>query len=109
MVRIFREISRFSKKEIDSLFLAAKQKVRNPYFLLLQGARGKEFGRLLPVISKKVGNACVRNRIRRQLKSIFFVHKAYEAPFDYIAIIRRSAAGLSFVQLQELFLKGLQK
>ena len=109
MVRIFREISRFSKKEIDSLFLAAKPKARNPYFLLLQGAKGKEFGRLLPVVSKKVGNACVRNRIRRQLKSIFFTHKAYEAPFDYVVIVRRPAAELSFAQLQELFLKGLQK
>lgn len=109
MVRIFRELSRFTKKEIDQLFSVAKPVIRNAHFVLLQAAKVNEFGRLLPVVSKKVGNACIRNRIKRQLKSIFYAHKAYERPFDYAIIVKAATADLSFAQLEALFVKGLQK
>ena len=59
--------------------------------------------------SRKVGNAPERNKLRRQIKNIFFENKLYEMNYDWIAILRPTIKELTFDQLKELILTPCKK
>ena len=57
-------------------------------------------------VSRKVGNAAVRNRVKRRLREIFRTNKAaWPANIDFVVIARRSAADAAFTELQEDLLR----
>ncbi len=109
MSRIAREISRFTKKEIDQAFSKARRVLKHPGFDILITPAQKEFGRILVIASRKVGNAPVRNKIKRQLKSIFYEEKVYAFNNDYIVIVRAQVSALSFDKIKELFLSIVEQ
>lgn len=102
MPRIAGKITRFTKKEIDKLFATVRRRVRSKGLVILLSPRQKDFGRILIITSRKVGNAPERNKIRRRLKSIFYEEKLYEAPYDCIVIVKKEAVILSFEALKKL-------
>ena len=102
MARIAGKISRFTKKEIDTLFATVRRRVKNPTLDILLGPRQKDFGRILIIASRKVGNAPERNKIRGRLKSIFYEEKLYETPYDCIVIVKKGAVSLTFAALKKL-------
>jgi len=99
MARIFRALTRFSKIEIDRAFSSATRVVRRPDMTILASQRQGDFARILPVISRKVGTAPMRNRLRRRLKAIFFEEKLWEREHDLLVLTRPGAAELSFEEL----------
>jgi|SRR5579863_1656433 ribonuclease P protein component len=109
MPSIAREITRFSKKEIDYLFQRARRVLKHPAFVILLAPRQREFGHILIIASRKVGNAPERNKIRRQLKSIFYEEKLFEHPFDVAIIVHKYAVDVSFDQLKELLMDVYKK
>lgn len=109
MSRIAREISRFTKKEIDQAFSKARRVLKHPGFDILVAPAQKEFGRILVIASRRVGNAPVRNKIKRQLKSIFYEEKIYTLGNDYIVIVRAHAATLPFTTIKDLFLSTVER
>jgi len=100
------KITQFTKKEIDKLFDTAQRQIKNPALDILLGPRQKDFGRILIITSRKVGNAPQRNKIRRRLKSIFYEEKLYETPYDYIVIVKKEAVTLSFETLKKLLCRA---
>lgn len=108
MPRIAREITRFTKQEIDQAFAQAERVAHNPYITILRAPRQKEFGHILIIASRKIGNAPQRNKLRRQLKSIFYEEKLYELPYNCIIITRPGATEISFDQLKEMLVKALK-
>lgn len=60
-----------------------------------------QHGKLLVVIPKKFGNACARNRFRRQVKAIFYESKLYLHPIESVLIVYAQAKALSFDQIKE--------
>jgi len=109
MSRIAGKITRFTKKEINKLFDTAQRQVKNSALDILLGERQKDFGRILIIASRKVGNAPERNKIRRRLKSIFYEEKLYETPYDYIVIVKKEAVTLSFEALRKLLRHAYSK
>lgn len=51
-------------------------------------------------VSKKIGNAVLRNKLKRQIKNII-VKNNYQNNFNCIIIIRRSILNLSFKEKEE--------
>ena len=108
MSRIAREISRFTKKEIDQAFSQARRVLKHPGFDILVAPAQKEFGRILVIASRRVGNAPARNKIKRQLKSLFYENQIYTRGNDYIVIVRAYATTLSFTTIKDLFLSIIE-
>lgn len=59
-------------------------------------------------VSKKIGNAVVRNRIKRQIKSILD-EKHYKNGFNCIIIVRKSLLDFDFNGMRETLFEQIQK
>lgn len=108
-MRLFKKISQFSKSEIDVAFKRAHGVLKHDGLTVLCAPAQKEYGRILIIASKKVGNAPQRNRLRRQFKNIFFENKLWETKQDTIVILRAAAKDIPFAFLQEFLLKAVKK
>ncbi len=103
------------KKRAD--FVAAakgrRQHLRN--FVLQarerETASDGESARIGFTVTKKVGNAVVRNRIRRRLREVARLAEtsAFSAGCDYVVAARREALDASFDELRGEFLRALKK
>jgi ribonuclease P protein component len=95
-------------------FLAAATGVKVPTAaFVLQARKRDECGpvRVGFTVSKKVGNAVERNRVRRRLKEIVRLSAAtgLACGHDYVLVGRRAALGLSFEQITEDFMRALRR
>jgi ribonuclease P protein component len=98
------------KRRADFLAAAGGVKVPAGAFVLQARARGDHGpARVGFTVSKKVGGAVERNRVRRRLRELVRVSFAerLQAGTDYVLIGRRAALGLSFDRLIEDFADAL--
>jgi ribonuclease P protein component len=75
---------------------------------LRSAANGLPLTRHAFAVSKRVGNAVVRNRVRRRLREILRSQPILEG-FDIVISVRPEAARSSFTSLQTELLRLLQR
>ena len=94
------------KQRADFLAAASGAKVSASGFVL-QARNRKDDGpaRFGFTVSKKVGNAAERNRVRRRLREIVRLSdaKGMRSGHDYVLIGRRAALQLPFVRMEQDF------
>lgn len=91
------------RKRAEFLAVRAGEKRRGRLFLLEVRDRGDEgVPRYGMTVTKKVGNAVVRNRIRRRLKEAMRVHAADDMArgSDYVVVARRDVLAAPFATLK---------
>lgn len=98
-------MSSFSKKEVNIIFNENPRRVKTDWFDLILALKNEDLAKILIVTSRKIGNAPKRNKIRRQLKAIFYEEKLFNGKFNCILIAKKSIFNLSFIQLKDVFLK----
>lgn len=81
-------------------------KVIYPEFVLFY-TPGKVSSRLGLIASKKVGNAVIRNKAKRQVREVFR-QLAVDPPLDIVAIIRRNISQKDFQDIEKSFVRGLE-
>ncbi len=109
MAALIRKITQFSSREIDSLWKKARRVVRHDGLHLLKAPRSGELGRILMVIPKRIGNAPTRNKLRRQIRHLFYENKLFNGDSDWIVIARPGASEIPYATLQELFTQAVSK
>ncbi len=57
------------------------------------------------IVSKKVGNAVQRNRIKRLMRAFFRLNKAVMQKLDYVVIARSNIRDISYGQLRDELLR----
>ncbi|MDZ4154482.1 ribonuclease P protein component [Methylicorpusculum sp.] len=102
-----RVLSTFSRAEVLQHFKQAHRVLRIPGLTFLCAPQKKEFGRLLVVTPAATGNSPQRNKIRRQLKALFYEQKLFTYGYDCVVLIKREALALSFTELAQLLTRAL--
>ena len=100
------------KQRADFLAAAAGAKAPGAAFVLQARARQDSApSRFGFTVSKKVGNAVERNRVRRRLREVVRLSAALPqaAGHDYVLIGRRAALGLPFDRLTADFAGALKR
>ncbi|EKF41179.1 ribonuclease P [Nitratireductor indicus C115] len=92
------------RKRAEFLAVRRGEKRRGRLFLLEVLDRGDEDApRLGITVTKKVGNAVVRNRVRRRIKEACRIHAIHDmaAGRDYVIVARRAVLDAPFASLKD--------
>jgi ribonuclease P protein component len=101
----FSKDCRIRKHNIYQLLFRKGRRIALPHFVIYYTARDIGPSRLGTTVSRKVGNAVVRNHCKRQLKEFFrCTHHLLKPSLDLSIVARPGAAPLTSQQVgQELF------
>jgi len=82
----------------------------NEYFIINQETNNEKTTKFGITFTKKIGNAVVRNKLKRRVKAIIDHHKEmYQSSKNYVIIIRKAAKEINYQELEKnlvsLFLK----
>jgi ribonuclease P protein component len=97
-----------NKKEFSHLYQNGNR-YRGKYLNLIYISNDLSFSRMAVVISKKVANAVKRNKIRRQMKTLFRRNKdLLQGSFDILIIAKKEILEASWLMLQEEYFTALR-
>ena len=100
------------RKRREFLAVRRGEKRRGRFFLLEVLDRGdQDYARVGFTVTKKVGNAVVRNRIRRRLKEAVRVHAAgdMQRGNDYVIVGREDVLAAPFAEIKTELSRRLRK
>ena len=82
----------------------------NGYLVLYARRNRLEENRVGVTVSKKMGNAVVRNRVRRRLREVYRLHESRFLPgWDIVVVARHRAVTASFQDLTRAYLTLAKK
>ena len=102
MPAIARNLSAFTNREVQQAFRKAVLRSNQNGLQFILAPRQKEFGRILVITPRKSGNAPSRNRIRRQLKTLFYNEKLYDQAYDLLVLVSKEGIRKPTDELKEL-------
>lgn len=80
--------------------LAKKIQVKSPEFTIYGFKKQMGETRIGISVSKKIGIAVVRNKVRRQIKMMISKHVVLKEPIDYVVIVRQVYLEKTFLENQ---------
>jgi ribonuclease P protein component len=97
-----------SQKDFISLYKNGSR-FRGRYFNLVYRPNPLGFSRLAVVVSKKVGPAVTRNRVKRRIRDLFRRNKGLLAePMDLIVVTRKEILELGAPELRAGYFQGIE-
>jgi ribonuclease P protein component len=102
---------RLAKREdFNKVYRYGKSAANHQFVLYYLPQPKLEYFRLGVSVSKKIGNAVIRNRIRRMMKEIIRLKKEHlESQFDYILIARKPCAEMDYHAMEKSILHVVRK
>lgn len=95
------------KKSTDfTRIIKSKTPFKNKYFIIYKENTNEDIYHFGISVSKKIGNAVVRNKLKRQIKSIID-KKDYKKGFNCIIILRKSVLDLTYQELENNLFKAI--
>ena len=101
---------RIKKSEDIEQIIKHKKSVGNKNYIIyiMKNSEANHF-RLATSVSKKIGNAVVRNRQKRLIKVVFNKYKENLLPFDIFVIARNNSTTLELPEVEENLVHLLKK
>lgn len=99
--KVFSQMTKFSAREIQELLKKAKTCLAHPLIKIKKAPRAGTYARALLIIPKRIGNAVVRNKVRRRIKNILYQEKMYLGAMDYVIYVYPGLDQYTFQQLKE--------
>lgn len=106
---------RLAKREDFNKVYRHGTSVANRQFVLYYKKRLAQDGEGAPFrmgvsVSKKLGNAVVRNRLRRVMKEVVRLHASQvEEGYDFIMIARKPVADMDYGEIEKCMLHALKR
>ncbi|MEB3103237.1 ribonuclease P protein component [Ferviditalea candida] len=98
------------RDDFNKVYRFGKSVANRQFVLYVMKRRETEAFRLGVSVSKKVGNAVVRNRIKRLIKEIVRANRGkIPEHYDLIIIARKPSAGMEYDQMEKSILHILRK
>lgn len=96
------------RKDIQLVVAQPQLKFHSPLFNLIARENGRENSRLAIAVSKKVGKAVVRNKLRRRYRAIFRRRRLeIITPLDILLYPKTGSIQMSSTNLEGWLVKGL--
>jgi ribonuclease P protein component len=96
-----RPIERIRRQKDFSELYRRGRRLKSRYFHLVFQPNGLEYSRMAVVVSKKVGKATVRNRVKRRFRELFRRNKdLLGKPCDLIFIAQKEISRLSWEEFK---------
>jgi ribonuclease P protein component len=94
----------------DFLFLFKEGKRhKDKYFNLIYSPNSLSFSRMAVIVSKEVGNAVFRNKMKRWMRDLFRRNKEYlKHNLDILIIIKKDIQETSWTNLRENYLQAVK-
>lgn len=106
-VNCMKKINIVKKNQDFSTILNNRKKIGNKYLVIYYKENNLSLNRYGISVSKKLGNAVTRNKIKRQVKNIIDKNEnLFKKNQDYIIIIRKDFIDLKF-ESKEQIIKNL--
>ena len=97
------------QEEIDNIIKTGKL-LKNRFFFLYYKERDPKYYRFCICVSKKLGNAVIRNKNKRQIKDIIDKSNlVFESNMDYVIILRKEISNISYEDKKKYLLDILCK
>ncbi len=108
--RRFRGQERLHKRRQYLDVYGRGRKIHCPHFVVYVLENGLAYHRLGITVSRKVGKAVVRNKVKRRLREVFRANKRnWSVHFDIVLNVKRSAAEAVFEKLWTDFREALNR
>jgi ribonuclease P protein component len=95
----FTPADRIRKKSEYATVFSNSRKVVDRYFVCYLSTGEQSGSKIGLAVSRKVGKAVTRNRVKRYLREFYRSHRPYfTAPCHVVVVARPAAAGMSYVE-----------
>lgn len=109
MKETLRPHERFRKRKDFSHIYRRGSRYRGKGFILIYLSNKLQFSRMAVVASKKIGNAVVRNRVKRRFRALFRTNKnLLQESFDLVVITQKSIEKIAWSEVQKEFIKAIK-
>ena len=97
------------QEEIDNIIKNGNLS-KNKYFFIYNKERNPKYYRFCICVSKKLGNAVIRNKNKRQIKDIIDKSNlVFKSNMDYVIILRKEISNISYEEKKKYLLDILCK
>lgn len=87
------------KKEIEVL-KGSDKRLNGKYVIIVYRKNGLSYSRLLVVVSSRIGNAVMRNRVKRLIREVFRKRLKVIPGFDFMIIARVSSRDCGYRDIE---------
>ena len=89
------------RKEFDEIIKKTKSK-KNSFYVVHFLTKKEDLSRFGIAVGTKLGNAVIRNKLKRQIREIIHEEKnLFQKDLDYIIIVRKQCLDLNYKQMKE--------
>ncbi|MEH7237916.1 ribonuclease P protein component [Bacillus sp. JJ1562] len=95
-------------QDFQTVFKSGKSSANRQFIVYVYHREELEHFRIGLSVSKKIGNAVTRNRIKRLIRQFFLEHKDLVQIKDYVIIARKPVAEMNYEEVKKSLLHVLK-